>query len=866
MKLALPVSKTIQYVKPETNKTFTFQLTAVDSAPMPSRAITTITGEGSGSFDEITYTEAGEWHYKVQEIAGTDAGYTYDATIFDVSVIVTDVDGVLKAAWTVDGEALDELAFTNHYLPNPVELKLPVRKNLSGNARPAEPTFTFEIAAATENAPMPESNAVSITGEGGAEFGAIRYTEIGTWQYTVTERNGGAMGYVYDDITYTVTVTVTDNDGNLEVRWTTDQGDVDALAFENVYHPASVVVELPVKKNISGNATPTDKEFTFQLTAKNDAPMPDSDTVTITGVGTVSFGKITYSAAGTYTYTLKEIAGADTGYTYDTGVREITVNVTDEGGVLKAEWMVNGETAESVEFANNYKPASVSIELPVSKKITGNATPEDKVFTFHLTAKDNAPMPAQGGETVTVTGEGKATFGKISYEAAGEYAYTVEEIAGNDHGYGYDSAVHTVLVTVTDEDGMLKAEWTLDGEKAESVEFVNVYAPDSAMLSIPVEKHLTGAVTPSDKTFEFELTALDGAPLPENGEIRVTITGAGASTFGVMRYDRAGEYHYQVREIAGSEGGYLYDATVYDVTVTVKDENGVLKASWSIPNTAQEIVFTNDYLPAPVELDLPVRKTVEGPVPEGGDKTFEFALEAVTPDTPMPEQTTLTITGSGTAAFEKLHYAVAGVYEYTLAETDGGAAGYIYDTAVRKITVTVTDVGGALKAEWTVDAQEADEILFTNHYAPEKTQIVLGAQKVLKGKNLKADMFAFLLSDEAGNVLQETRNAEDGSVTFEPIEYDAVGEYVYVISEKKESLANVTYDAQTYTVRVTVTDEGGVLKAEADILPETIVFTNQYRTEIPKTGYGAGGDPTYLFGVALMMLLAGMALRKKKRA
>ena len=710
VKVTIPVKKNLTGNATPSDKMFSFKLTATGSAPMPASDTVTITGAKTASFGEITYNAAGTYAYTLKEIKGSEPGYTYDASEKTIKVTVTDDNGTLKATWTADGLKVNNVEFTNSYKPAEVKVTIPVKKSLTGDATPADKTFSFKLTA-TGNAPMPVSDTVTITGAHETSFGEITYNAAGIYTYTLQEIKGNDAGYTYDASEKTISVTVTDENGTLKATWTADDATVDKVEFTNGYKPAEVKLALPVSKRIRGNATPEDKVFTFKLTAKDGAPMPNGDTVTITSAGKKDFGEITYSAAGEYAYTLKEIEGTDKGYTYDSAEREITVTVTDVGGALKAEWKVNGEKVKSIEFINEYKPETVSVELPVSKRITGNATPEDKMFAFRLTAKDNAPMPAQGGETITVTGEGKATFGKISYEAAGEYAYTVEEIAGNDHGYGYDAAKRTVLVTVTDENGTLKAAWTVDGEAEQSIEFVNTYTPAPAKVVIPVKKNLTGNVTPADKTFSFALTAVTaGAPMPDNAS--VTITGANAASFSEITYSAAGTYTYTLKEIKGSDPGYTYDASEKTIKVTVTDDNGTLKATWTADDaTVDQVEFTNGYKPAEVKVTIPVKKNLTGNATPA-DKTFSFKLTA-TGNAPMPENDIVTITGANEASFGEITYSAAGTYTYTLKEIKGNDPGYTYDASEKTIKVTVTDDNGALKATWTADDATVDKVEFT---------------------------------------------------------------------------------------------------------------------------------------------------------
>ncbi len=893
-------------------KTFTFTLAAVTAgAPLPEKTVVTTLGEAKAAFGTMHYDKVGTYEYTVTETDKTgDAsykGYTFDKTAYTVKVEVLDDkdDGKLRSIMTIGGNTVIEDAtdggtviVTNLYKPLSAELALPVKKIVTGNERQAalKKTFEFILAGSTAGAPMPAVNKLTLTDTEEGLFGAIKFTEAGEWSYTVKETNSGAKGYTYDKTVYTVNVKAEDVDGQLVLTWSATDGSsaasTDPMTFTNRYDPDDAEVVLHVVKTITGDARSADgkKTFRFELKAVTEgAPMPSSSVIAITDAGAADFGKLVFTKTGTYEYTLREIIPADAdkalGYDYDDTVYSVIITVTDTDGELSAETKIAGEKTTEAEFINDYDSQPVEIELPVKKLLSGNATPADKAFTFVLTAKSGEPMPASGKERVTVTGAGEGKFGLIRFDVAGTYYYTVAEEPGTDHGYAYDKATHTFAVTVVDKDGQLEAHWTVDGDEDAvdaAAEFTNVYIPDGTFVILPVEKRLTGADTPSDKTFRFSLKAVTaGAPLPEDavdGESLVTIIGAGESAFGAIAYTAVGIYKYSVEEIPGSEIGYTYDPTKYTVTVTVTDTEGALSAKYVVESgkpaapagegtvpEPEKLVFANDYLQIPVELVIPVRKEIDGPTPDGNDKLFSFTLKAVTADAPMPaDGDSITILGRDKASFGAIVFTAPGTYEYELAEEEGSDAGYTYDPEIRRIKAVVTDNDGTLEVTWTVDDETADEVVFVNPYKPEEVSVKLRATKVLKNLPLKADMFTFTLKDAEGTVLQSVTNTADGEILFDEIAFEAVGEYVYTISEEAGSLDRVTYDQTEFTVTVAVKDNDGVLEAEV-IAPQDPVFVNVYTPEIPKTGYGPdmSGLLRLLSGVSLATLIT--VLRKKKK-
>lgn len=82
--------------------------------------------------------------------------------------------------------------------------------------------------------------------------------------------------------------------------------------------------------------------------------------------------------------------------------------------------------------------------------ITGIGTGADS-----QTIEAPLPNPAE----VSISGEGSASFGDITFTQAGEYAYTIQETDPNVPGMKYDEAVYTVTVNVTLADDNKTRMW-----------------------------------------------------------------------------------------------------------------------------------------------------------------------------------------------------------------------------------------------------------------------------------------------------------------------------------------------------------------------------------------------------------------------
>ena len=162
-----------------------------------------------------------------------------------------------------------------------------------------------------------------------------------------------------------------------------------------------------------------------------------------------------------------------------------------------------------------------------------------------------------------------------------------------------------------------------------------------------------------------------------------------------------------------------------------------------------------------VEVSIPVTIHVTGEAPKPAER-YTVTLQGME-DPPMPAETTLTITGEGTAQFPAIGYTMPGVYQYTVSQVSGDHARGSYDTTVYTVKVTVTnDEEGGLVASVTLRAGEEDEKLdaveFHNSYAPvpptpEETSLTVLKVWSDSGKNRPSSVTVQLLD---GSTVKET--------------------------------------------------------------------------------------------------------------
>ena len=220
----------------------------------------------------------------------------------------------------------------------------------------------------------------------------------------------------------------------------------------NVYS-ASGEGEIKVKKELEGRKWTNDDSFTFTISADEGTPLPENDSITIKKSDknqTKSFGKIEFTKAGTYTYTISEIKGSLGGVTYDTTDHTVTIKVKDLGnGKLAGDGC---DLIQTEEFTNTYQADSEFGEILVQKELKGREWKDSDEFEFTLSASENAPMPEE--DTIVINKSDKdhiKGFGTIEFDKPGKYTYTVREVKGDAKGMKYDTKKHKVTFEINDD-------------------------------------------------------------------------------------------------------------------------------------------------------------------------------------------------------------------------------------------------------------------------------------------------------------------------------------------------------------------------------------------------------------------------------
>lgn len=881
-----------------------------DGIVLPEK--TTVSNDENGDvvFGDIKFTKAGTYKLTVREVVPADEqkipGVTYSNNEYTVTYKV--IEDYTSGKLVLDGEpaVTGEATFNNVYGAEGIlegSTYLEITKVIEGRDWNDNDSFTFTLTPDKDygDAVKLGTDKVTITKDTAdhkAVFGDITFTQTGTYDFTIREVDPQIDKMTYDKHEVKVSVKVEDKDGNgtLTVSLTIT-GD---LKFTNTHNPDDATASIAGTKIFTGRDIKDSDSFTFDIAvADNSAegtPSPDVSSVTVSGKdfadgkATVDFGTFSFDKEGTYIYTITEKQGNIGGVTYDGGTVTATVDVTydnatgtfDTDVTYSKEGGVNPGNA--FEFTNVYKALPtdpVTGVFGATKTVTpseGNSYDmEGGEFEFTLTPSASNPE-ADPVEAATVKNDANGAVSFINsatYTEPGTYVYTIEEVQGGVGGITYDGSIYTVTVDVTDDgSGKLAAETSItkDGTAADAIVFDNSYDPAETGLSIGGTKELTGKDLEADM-FSFTLTGIDGAPMPVDGQATVTVknTAGGAFDFGEIKYDKVGEYKYEVSEVNAGATGMTYDTNTYNVTVKVTDEDGALKAVPSVENS--QIVFRNSYAPIPLVL--------EGDSAIGGTKDLtgrdlkdgEFVFQLKDGDKVIAEATN---NADGTFAFDGIKIEKVGTYNYTVSEKMNGLGGVEYDKTIYNVRIDASDEGGYIKADvtYSVNGEPYDNVVFTNAYSYRGTSVQIGAIKKLQGRDLVDGEFTFRLEDAEGNLISEAANDENGSVIFDKIDYDEPGTFNYVVYEVGGDAEGVTYDENRYDVTVSVKDsEKGYLTADVTG-DEGLTFVNVYeKPEAPaKTDDGDGPAKTSDNATPGMLMLifaasgAGLvALRKKSR-
>ena len=787
--------------------------------------------KGYYEFGEIEFTAPGKYVYTVTE-SGSVTGVTNDAEATKKLEFTVSDNGKGELTVTAPDTASAVFSFTNVYKSG----GLNIEKTVVNAADPEDDTkFTFKVtfrdatdAAVEGSFPYTIGETKGTIASGGTlqlangEKAQITGIPNGV-KYTVEEQE--ATGY---ELTSKSGVS-----GTIDA----DADTVPTAQFENTYKADGEAI-ITVNKAISGAEWPAGKKLTLTL-AGSGGTLPEEKTATLTEAGKATFGKITYTQADankTYTYTISE-DGFGTGWT-GSGDVTATVKVTDNGnGTLSTEVTYSPKDAT---ITNTYE-AKGSIELEAIKVLEGRDWMDGETFTFTLLDKNGEVYDTQ---TVSKDNAASVKFKALNYTqddvGKEDLKYTISETGTLPAGVEKSDDI-TAIVTVKDNgNGSLdvSAEYTQDDT------IINTYTADPVKAQINVNKTIEGYIEGADAQFDFTLTPVKDAPMPEGKETLTgsitTAEGKGSLAFDEITYDTVGDYQYEVVESKGDKAGFTYDTTTYTVTVTISDNPETAKLEASVKyekETAKAVEVINKFAETGTSVVLHVDKVIDDQSGSAKDATFTFQLKD-SEGTVLQTKEITTEELTGGVDFDELTFDESGTYNFIIVETGTAPNGWTYDTKEYPVVVEVTDNfdTAVLEQTTTIDGKDTTSLTVTNKYDPKDAEVTLQARKVVEdpSKSAPSETFSFQLLDSEGAVVETVTKENAGYVNFSKLTFAKVDTYEYTIQEVAGSTTGFSYDTKARKVQIKVEDAGdGTLTGKVTYLTDEgeAVITNVYTAE-----------------------------------
>lgn len=325
------------------------------------------------------------------------------------------------------------------------------------------------------------------------------------------------------------------------------------------------------------------------------------------------------------------------------------VTVNGQSSPLTASGTIARADRDAVVITNRYAHYD---------KYAAAVTEQFKVRKIYTTGGEHSIYPgrvsfvlkdANGSaiQTIFVDGDARAEFDALTFDHAGTYTYTVEEVNGLVDGMHYDPTVYTVDITVTENDAEHRLDaavtWRDNAYDAEKgLTFTNTYTepdPEGAVVENALnvlKQYAAGSSDPAHVTTLFQIEAVtENAPMPN--ETQIHILGPHSASFGSLVFDAEGTYIYRVSEVDPQQSGLQIDPTVYTVTFVVTKADGKLTAavSYAIGETeylyseaGNVLTFTNVFENKAEELkhaSLSLTKEIGEGIDPG--TTFDFLIE-----------------------------------------------------------------------------------------------------------------------------------------------------------------------------------------------------------------------------------------------
>ena len=562
----------------------------------------------------------------------------------------------------------------------PAVANLTIQKTLTGDrgsiatgetAPLVAETFSFTLqaksAAAGTAYPMPTGTAAGAqsqtytiptsdlaSGSASVRTGNISFQFPGVYEYEVTETQGSATGYTYDNKVYTVRYTATQTGATIHVTTELQDGAGAAFtavtsgdataAFANDYQLPKYQVEFDAdggsvtpstQTGIKRGGTPTEP------TAASPSTSPAGDKT-----GHHFVGWFEEDPSGNISSTPYDFTAPLTG-----------------NKKLKAKWAVNEykvkvKDAPTADGTHANEVIHSDDHVPYNGQIPSQTAPNNKTGHHFNGWVDQGGNPYTFGTPVTGDTTVTATYApnnyKVHYEPNGtnvsgtvtdsNHVYDVAKNLNQNNftrpGYtfgGWNTQANGGGQSYTDQQSVTNLTTTDNG----TVTLYAVWTPvGGATEAFSVKKTLTGDVGPlangetaplTAENFRFELKAVSTTAFGLSGALPMPAAAAGQQTYvmqvgtagltlvrgvtdtqagesngtvtsGPFSFTMPGEYIYEVKELGNGVTGYTYDSKVYTLKYKVQQVGTILTVTKEVSENGGSFTaftgaldFTNDY-------------------------------------------------------------------------------------------------------------------------------------------------------------------------------------------------------------------------------------------------------------------------------
>ena len=554
-----------------TDGEFRFKLTEEKSTP--DKHEETVTNKnGKATFSELSFSNPGNYKYKITELKGSDTNVDYDAMTVTMTVTVTEKNAVgdLEATVKYDSEggfsadANDKIF--NNYVVSPVVTKFDFTKKLAGR-KLKEGEFSFVL----KNAAGEEVETVKNKEDGTVTFSELSFdnTKVGRHTYTVEEVIPATkeLGMTYDTMKATLTVEVTKNG-----------------------HALTTVTNVSSAGGVNENGESTDgtedKEFNNKITPPETPEFRPEKFV---------LNKEKFDITGT-----KLVDDDD----------ELTNEYTDTNADPYADITTNNE-AENINTKTVERGSKLvyQVWLDTTKFTDKNNVQyvgvSDKYDADKLTVESSSIKAYDGKTGVDVTDKFDITVenGTISATSKKKFVNADNVINTTEFEFG---RYYKFDIPATVKENVAAGA---DIENTAN-QIVHVYNPVSKTVEKP-EKPTQKRVNSVPIEVEFNFTKkLEGRELhasefsfvlkdSKGKEVETVKNDAdGKVKFKALKFEKSqvGEHKYTVEEVAGADATITYDTMKAEVKVTVSHD-GTAKALIANVTEPADKEFNNTVTP-----------------------------------------------------------------------------------------------------------------------------------------------------------------------------------------------------------------------------------------------------------------------------